>query len=172
MRECESEMDRRFTELRGHGVQKIEELPSSVVIPRIVIVFDEFADLMTNKSAKKYAEGPLRMLVSKGRAAGLHLILSTQRPENNVVIPLIRDNLPNRIALRVASIANSKLIIGSPDAANLVGRGDLYWKCPKLQRLQSPFVSKNELEKSLRCQRLSDVAERVPEPDAKNTRRT
>lgn len=120
-------------------------------MPRWVVVFDEFADLMTDKATKKQLEPLLKRLGAKARAAGIHLILGTQRPEASVVTPLLRSNLPGRIGLQVASEKESKLFLDEPDAAYLFGRGDLVWKRGGgLTRLQSPFVPKAEFDKYLR----------------------
>jgi S-DNA-T family DNA segregation ATPase FtsK/SpoIIIE len=97
-------------------------------------------------------EALLSRLGAKARASGIHLVLATQRPEASVVTPLLRSNLPGRISLRVISEKDSKLILPEqPDAAHLLGRGDLlWWHGGGLIRLQSPFVTKLELETILR----------------------
>src|SRR4029450_9018230 len=112
----------------------------------------EFADLMADKAAKKELEATLKRLGAKARAAGIYLVLSTQRPEAPVVTSLLRSNLPGRISLHVISEKDSKLILSDqPDAAYLLGKGDLFWWHGGGRiRLQSPFVSKPELEKLLR----------------------
>jgi S-DNA-T family DNA segregation ATPase FtsK/SpoIIIE len=73
--------------------------------------------------------------------------MATQRPEASVVTPLLRSNLPGRVALRVASRADSNLILGEPDASDLLGRGDLLWRQGAgLSRLQSPYITRDRLE--------------------------
>ncbi len=115
------------------------------------MVFDEFADLMAERGSKKELEALLTRLGAKARAAGIHLVLRTQRPEARVVTPLLRSNLPGRISLRVIGEKDSNLILEQPDAAYLLGRGDLFWrKGGGLIRLQSPLVSKADLERALR----------------------
>ncbi len=147
-----NEGERRFAEMRD---RRLEDLGQWQAIdpkapPRIVVVFDEFADLMTDKATKKALETPLKRLGGKARAAGIHLVLATQRPEASVVTPLLRSNLPARICLKVASEADSKLILRRPDGADLLGRGDLLWECGGgALRLQSPFVDREELERAL-----------------------
>ena len=87
-----------------------------------------------------------------GRAAGIHLVLGTQRPEATVVTPLLRDNLPARVGLKMASERSSKLILEEPDAAHLLGKGDMLLReGGGLLRLQSPFATKAELAAALRC---------------------
>jgi DNA segregation ATPase FtsK/SpoIIIE, S-DNA-T family len=149
VKECFAETERRFTLLRERFLDDLAGLQAegSDAPPRIFLVFDEFADLMADKEWKKALEAPLRRIGAKSRAAGIHLIMATQRPEASVVTPLLRSNLPGRVALRVASRADSNLIIGETDAADLLGRGDLLWRQGAgLSRLQSPFISRDQLE--------------------------
>ncbi|NEQ16231.1 MAG: DNA translocase FtsK, partial [Moorea sp. SIO3E2] len=114
-------------------------------LPRIVCIFDEYADFMAEKEIRKELELSIKRLGAKARAAGIHLIIATQRPEAKVVTPIIRSNLPGRIALRTASEADSKIIFGgnNTEAAYLLGKGDLlYQKGGKLERLQSLFAER------------------------------
>jgi len=149
---CMAEMDRRYRILEERKLSNISELPPEL-LPRIVLVIDEFASFLEDKESKKVVTALLKRIGAMARAAGIHLILSTQRPDKDVVTPLLRENLPGRIALRVASKAGSDLILGSPDAEHLLGRGDLFWKRGgELLRLQSPYVPQAELERTLRCQ--------------------
>lgn len=151
LEECVVEMERRYKLLQQRGTDHVRQLTGVDVVPRWVIVFDEFADLMTDKATKKLLEPLLKRLGAKARAAGIHLILGTQRPEASVVTPLLRSNLPGRIGLQVASEKESKLFLDEPDAAYLFGKGDLVWKRGGgLTRLQSPFVPKPEFDKFLR----------------------
>jgi hypothetical protein len=152
MEECYNEMERRYTLLQQRGKEHVDELTGADAVPRWVVVFDEFADLMAGRSNKRDMEALLSRLGAKARASGVHLVLGTQRPEASVVTPLLRSNLPGRISLRVISERDSKLILPEqPDAAHLLGRGDLFWwHGGGLIRLQSPFVTKPELEKILR----------------------
>ncbi len=118
-------------------------------LPRIVCIFDEYADFMTDKETRQALEASIKRLGGMARAAGIHLIVATQRPEAGVVTPIIRDNLPGRIALSTCgSEANSKLILGgtSTDAAYLLGKGDLLCQIgAETQRLQSLFADADEL---------------------------
>jgi S-DNA-T family DNA segregation ATPase FtsK/SpoIIIE len=116
-----------------------------------VVVFDEFADLMLEAKSKRELETLLKRLGAKARAAGIHLILGTQRTEASVVTPLLRSNLPGRISLRVTGDRDSKLILDAAGAAELLGRGDLLWRRGgDLLRLQSPYVGEEELRRTLR----------------------
>ncbi|MEJ7638390.1 MAG: FtsK/SpoIIIE domain-containing protein [Singulisphaera sp.] len=148
---CMAEMDRRYRILEERKLANVSELPPEL-LPRIVVVIDEFASFLEDKESKKVVTALLKRIGAMARAAGIHLIVSTQRPDKDVVTPLLRENLPGRIALKVASKAGSDLILGSPDAEHLLGRGDLFWKTGgELRRLQSPFVSQSDLERTLRC---------------------
>ncbi|SIN91238.1 FtsK/SpoIIIE family protein [Singulisphaera sp. GP187] len=150
--ECMAEMDRRYRILEEKKLANVSELPPEL-LPRIVVIIDEFASFLEDKESKKVVTALLKRIGAMARAAGIHLILSTQRPDKDVITPLLRENLPGRIALRVASKAGSDLILGTPDAENLLGRGDLFWKKGgELLRLQSPYVPQAELERTLRCQ--------------------
>ncbi len=147
---CMTEMDRRYAILGERKLSNVSELPPDL-LPRIVLVIDEFASFMEDKESKKVATNLLKRIGAMARAAGIHLVLSTQRPDKDVITPLLRENLPGRIALKVSSKAGSDLILGSTDAENLLGKGDLFWKKGgDLLRLQSPFVSQGELERVLK----------------------
>jgi hypothetical protein len=151
LEDCVDEMERRYLLLQQRGKDHVRHLVGPDAVPRWVIVFDEFADLMVDKSTKKQMEPLLKRLGAKARAAGIHLVLGTQRPEASVVTPILRSNLPGRIGLQVASERESKLFLDEPDAAYLFGKGDLVWKRGGgLIRLQSPFVPKAEFDKYLR----------------------
>ncbi len=148
---CMNEMDRRYSLLAERKLSNISELPADL-LPRIVIIIDEFASFLEDKESKKVVSSLLKRIGAMARAAGIHLVISTQRPDKDVVTPLLRENLPGRIALRVTSKAGSDLILDAPDAENLLGKGDLIWKSGgERLRLQSPFVPQPELEKLLRC---------------------
>ncbi len=115
---------------------------------------------MLEKERKKGLETLLKRLGAKARAAGIHLVLGTQRTEASVVTPLLRSNLPGRVSLRVMGERDSKLIVDAPDAAHLLGRGDLlWWQGAACCGLQSPFVARDQLESCLRVE--SNGAEQV-----------
>jgi DNA segregation ATPase FtsK/SpoIIIE, S-DNA-T family len=150
IRDCLDETGRRYRLLEARGRSDVSQLETSL-LPRIVIVIDEFANLMEDKQVKKVLTALLKKIGSMARAAGIHLVLSTQRPDKDVVTPLLRDNLPGRIALRVPAEAGSNLVLGEPDAAHLLGKGDLIWKSAQgLLRLQSPLATDVEFDASLR----------------------
>ena len=114
-------------------------------LPRIVCIFDEYADFMAEKAVRKVLELSIKRLGAMARAAGIHLIIATQRPEAGIVTPIIRSNLPGRIALRTASEGDSKIVLGGTEtsAAYLLGKGDLLYQIgAKIQRLQSLYAPK------------------------------
>lgn len=112
--------------------------------PPIVCIFDEYADFMAEKAVKDTLEQSIKRLGAMSRAAGIHLIIATQRPEAKVVTPIIRSNLPGRVALKTATEADSIIILdgNQKEAAYLLGKGDLLYKGgSQVQRLQSLFAS-------------------------------
>ena len=112
---------------------------------RHVTVIDEFADLMVEKATNKELELVVQRLGQKGRAAGFHLILATQRPEAKVISPLIKANLQVKIAMKVTSQANSNIILDQPGAECLIGNGDmLLGGSVALKRLQGPRASQTD----------------------------
>jgi len=116
-------------------------------LPYIVIVIDEFADLMM--AAPKDVETAVARLAQKARAAGLHLILATQRPSVDVITGLIKANFPSRIALQVASKIDSRTILDQPGAETLLGNGDMLFsdRGTKLRRIQGAFLSDGEVHR-------------------------
>lgn len=151
IQDCVREMERRFKLFNEQGIGNISELNEANALPRIIVAIDELADVMIDRAAKTALEIPLRRLGGMARAAGIHLLLATQRPDSRVVTPQLRANLPGRICLQVASEAESNLIMDFPDAANLLGKGDLLLKVSgKIVRLQSPFAMQLEFETALR----------------------
>ncbi len=117
------------------------------VLPYIVIVIDEMADLMMTVQGE--VEGPIAMLAQKARAIGIHLLLATQRPSVNVITGLIKANFPSRIAFRVASQVDSRTIIDGAGAEALLGNGDMLFIPPgksEPARLQGAFISSEDTE--------------------------
>ena len=150
MEKLVTEMDKRYNLFETAGCSDLnaynqKQTSTKNYLPRIVCIFDEYADFMTEKETRHALESSIKRLGGMARAAGIHLIIATQRPEAKVVTPIIRDNLPGRIALSTSgSEANSKIILGgsSTEAALLLGKGDLFLQVnAKLQRLQSLYAS-------------------------------
>jgi len=152
------EMDQRYDLLKNAFCKNIKEYNAKFAqrklnpenghryLPYIVLVVDEFADLIM--TAGKEVEHPIARLAQLARAIGIHLIVATQRPSVNVITGMIKANFPARIAFRVISGVDSKTILDSPGAEQLVGRGDmLYFNGNDLTRLQCAFVDTPEVER-------------------------
>ncbi|MGD2180526.1 DNA translocase FtsK [Lusitaniella coriacea] len=150
MEELVIEMEQRYQKFEAAKCANIDTYNQkhSPPLPRIVCIFDEYADFMAEKATRSTLEQSIKRLGSMARAAGIHLIIATQRPEANIVTPIIRSNLPGRIALRTASEADSAIILGGKptEAAYLLGKGDLlYFGGAQLHRLQSLYAVNNSL---------------------------
>lgn len=145
-----SEMDRRYKLFAERGVRNIEgynELSGFQALPYIVIVIDELADLMM--FAPVEVEDAIARLAQMARATGIHLVIATQRPSVNVITGLIKANIPARIAFNVSSMIDSRVILDSPGAEKLLGRGDMLYIPPdqaKATRIQGAFVSEKEVK--------------------------
>ncbi|MEL1252038.1 FtsK/SpoIIIE family DNA translocase [Aurantiacibacter gilvus] len=124
-----------------------EELLEFEVMPQIVVIVDELADLML--VVGKEIEGMLQRLCQKSRAAGIHVITATQRPSVDVITGVIKANLPTRISFAVSSRIDSRTIIGEQGAEQLLGKGDMLYKplSGTLTRVHGPFVSDHEVER-------------------------
>ena len=120
---------------------------SSDILPHIVIVIDEMADLML--SAGRDIEMSIQALAQKARAAGIHLIVATQRPSVDVITGTIKANLPTRISFQVTSKIDSRTILGEQGAEQLLGKGDMLFmeSASQVQRIHGPFVSDQEVDK-------------------------
>jgi len=126
--------------------RKLNPENGHIFLPYIVLVIDEFADLIM--TAGKEVETPLARLAQLSRAVGIHLIIATQRPSVNVITGLIKANFPARIAFRVTSKIDSRTILDSGGAEQLIGRGDLlYSQSNNLTRIQCAFIDTPEVEK-------------------------
>ncbi|WP_071518113.1 DNA translocase FtsK [Geitlerinema sp. PCC 9228] len=152
MEDLVAEMERRYQLFEAARCSQLTQYnrKSDRPEPPIVCIFDEYADFMAEKDTRDALELYIKRLGAMARAAGIHLIVATQRPEARVVTPIIRSNLPGRIALRTASDADSKIILGTQEAsaAYLLGKGDLLYQVgANLQRLQSLFAPEIQLPK-------------------------
>ncbi|MEN9408003.1 MAG: hypothetical protein RLZZ455_1219 [Candidatus Parcubacteria bacterium] len=145
------EMDRRYKLFAERGVRNIDgynELSGFQALPYIVIIVDELADLMM--FAPVEVEDAIARLAQMARATGIHLIIATQRPSVNVITGLIKANIPARIAFNVSSMIDSRVILDTPGAEKLLGRGDMLYIPPdqaKPTRIQGAFVSEKEVKK-------------------------
>ncbi|HRH31865.1 MAG TPA: DNA translocase FtsK, partial [bacterium] len=144
------EMERRLDYLSKFGARDIDSYnaKSKEKMPRIVIVIDELADLMIQN--KREVEAVIVRIAQMARAAGIHLILATQRPSVDVITGTIKANIPTRLAFAVASQVDSKTILDTAGADKLLGRGDMLMSTPELskpRRVQGAYVSDTEIEK-------------------------
>ena len=171
------EMDRRYDILEAESVRDIESYHNNILaqspkktkkndegvevevdndrMPYIVIIIDELADIMT--TYPRELESAIVRLAQMSRAVGIHLILSTQRPEVNVITGLIKANIPARVALKVSSQIDSRTILDAGGAEKLLGAGDMLYSSGDAQpeRLQSAFISEGEVKKVVKY--LSDA---------------
>ena len=165
---CIEEMERRYSLLDQLKVRNIEGYNKTIKntdyladpLPYILIVIDEFADLMLTSS--KQLEPAVSRLTAKARAVGIHLVLATQRPSVDVITGVIKANIPSRIAFMVSSVTDSRVILDAPGAEMLLGKGDMLFKpswTPVLTRIQSAFLSDEEVE------RLVSEVKKMGEPE-------
>ncbi|MCL2318873.1 MAG: DNA translocase FtsK, partial [Treponema sp.] len=165
---CIYEMERRYACLDSMGVRDIRSYNRRIkerdiaaeYMPYIVVVIDEFADLMATTG--KELESTVARLAAMSRAVGIHLVLATQRPSIDVITGLIKANIPSRIAFMVASKMDSRIIIDMVGAEKLLGKGDMLYAGavdPFPVRMQGAFVSEEEVE------RVVDYVKSLGEPD-------
>ena len=149
------EMERRYQLMESLGVRdiynfnmKTKDDPTYEYIPQVVIIIDELADLMM--TAPDQVEDSICRLAQKARAAGMHLILGTQRPSVDVVTGLIKANIPSRISCKTTSQVDSRTILDMAGAEKLIGRGDMLYApvgAPKPMRVQGSFVHEDDVAK-------------------------
>jgi S-DNA-T family DNA segregation ATPase FtsK/SpoIIIE len=144
-----SEMERRyktFTEVGAKNIEAYNNLSGFQSMPYILIFIDELAEIMMFSPSE--VEENICRLAQMARAVGIHLILATQRPSVNVITGLIKANIPTRMSFAVASVTDSRVILDSPGAEKLLGRGDMLYMPPDLAkpvRIQGCFVSDKEI---------------------------
>ena len=148
-----TEMMRRYKTMSDAGVRDLESFNSIVVaeggekLPQLIVIIDELADLML--VAAKEVEDSICRIAQMGRAAGIHLVIATQRPSADVITGLMKANIPSRIAFSVASAMESRIILDTVGAEKLVGKGDMLFApigCGKPLRVQGCFVTDSEVE--------------------------
>lgn len=143
------EMDERYKKLAEVGVKNIDgynELAGYAAMPSIVIVIDELADIML--FAPSEVEENVTRIAQMARAVGIHLVLATQRPSVDVITGLIKANIPTRIAFNVSSMTDSRVVLDTPGAEKLLGKGDMLYIPPdqaRPSRVQGTFVSEPEI---------------------------
>ncbi|NCN82682.1 MAG: DNA translocase FtsK [Candidatus Pacebacteria bacterium] len=143
------EMEERYKKLAEVGVKNIagyNELAGHSAMPSIVIIIDELADVMLFAPAE--VEESITRIAQMARAVGIHLVLATQRPSVDVITGLIKANIPARIAFNVSSMTDSRVVLDTPGAEKLLGRGDMLFIPPdqaKPSRIQGAYVSDSEI---------------------------
>ena len=143
------EMENRYRLMTKEGVRNIDgyNLKHALAMPYIVVVVDEMSDLML--VAGKEIENYIQKLSQMARAAGIHIIMATQRPSVDVITGTIKANFPTRISFQVTSKIDSRTILGEQGAEQLLGKGDMLYmsSANRIVRIHAPFVSDNEIEK-------------------------
>ncbi|AWG42648.1 DNA translocase FtsK [Candidatus Borreliella tachyglossi] len=154
LRWCLDEMERRYVlldnflvrDINAYNRKILEDRLSEVALPYLVIIIDEFADLIL--SARKDLENLISRLAAMARAVGIHLALATQRPSVDVITGVIKANFPSRISFMVASAMDSRIILGVSGAEKLLGKGDMLYVSPTTpfpQRIQGGFLNEKEV---------------------------
>jgi S-DNA-T family DNA segregation ATPase FtsK/SpoIIIE len=144
------EMESRYRELERLGVADLWEWKQKEksAPPRLVLLCDEYADLLQGARERKELEQRIARLGAKARAAGIHLVLATQRASRDVVTGVIKANLTGRVCLRVAEPLESRLVLNTAGAENLTGNGDLLWSSGgEPVRLQAPLLDEESKAK-------------------------
>lgn len=162
------EMERRYTLLKENKVKNLAEYNEKAEekMYKIVFIIDEMADMMMSSAAnRKEVDNCVNRLAAKARAAGIYLILATQRPSVNVITGTIKANIPTRIAFGVVSEVDSRTILGRKGAEELVGKWDMLYMDQNTKfpiRIQAPFISTEEIDKivtSLKNKYMKDLTE-------------
>ncbi len=164
LRWAANEMDRRYHVLAKVGVKKLSEFnsrpkpaepefdhegnPIPDKMPLLVIILDELADLMMTE-AKKDVETNITRIAQKGRAAGIHIIVATQRPSTNIITGVIKANLPTRLCFQVRSLVDSRVVLDTPGAEKLLGMGDMLVMTSssmEIERVQGAWVKDDDIK--------------------------
>jgi DNA segregation ATPase FtsK/SpoIIIE and related proteins len=160
------EMKNRYKLMSSEGVRDIDgyNQKHKLKMPYIIVVVDEMSDLMLVSG--KEIENYVQKLSAMARAAGIHIIMATQRPSVDVITGTIKANFPNRISFQVSSKIDSKTILGEQGAEQLLGKGDMLFmsSANKIFRIHGPYVSESEIEKVssfLRAQGDPDYVEEI-----------
>ena len=154
LKEAVDEMQRRYLLFRQHGKRSLVEynsvVDSSEQLPWWLVVLDEYADLTHDPQSKKDIEAELKRLAQKARAAGIHVIIATQKPSAEVISTNLRSNLPAQLALRVKSAIESRVVIDEAGAENLNGKGDALLKAEgRITRVQCSRVDASAIHGAL-----------------------
>ncbi len=162
-------MQTGFDQETGEAIYEKEELDLEP-LPYIVVIVDEMADLMM--VAGKDIEGAVQRLAQMARAAGIHVIMATQRPSVDVITGTIKANFPTRISFQVTSKIDSRTILGEQGAEQLLGQGDMLYMAGggRISRVHGPFVSDDEVEKVVAPPRSRRARRTISRPSPPPTR--
>ena len=171
-----NEMEKRYRILAAARVKKISEFNSRPIpetpvldddgvqipdrLPVLLVIIDELGDLMMTE-AKKDVENSITRIAQKGRAAGVHVVVATQRPSTNVITGVIKANLPTRLCFQVRSLIDSRVVLDSPGGEKLLGKGDMLYMSPSsmhIERVQGSFVPDADIQKVVEF-----VSEQMPQ---------
>ena len=171
-----NEMERRYRILANAGVKKLSEFNSRPdketpiydedgqlvppKLPVLIVIIDELADLMMTE-AKKDAETSITRIAQKGRAAGIHIVVATQRPSTNVITGVIKANLPTRFCFQVRSMVDSRVVLDTNGAEKLLGQGDMLFMSPasmNIERVQGAWVKDSDIKEIVKF-----VSNQVPQ---------
>ena len=189
LRWATTEMDKRYLWLAKTGVKKLKDfnnrklpdtpmldddgLPIPDRLPVLIVIIDELADLMVT-DAKSDIETSISRIAAKGRAAGVHIVVATQRPSRDVITGTIKSNLPTRIAFRVVSVVDSRVILDQKGAESLLGMGDMLLLAPnsaEIDRIQGSLVADDDIKEVVKFvsnqvpQQFDDQVIAAPEED-------
>jgi S-DNA-T family DNA segregation ATPase FtsK/SpoIIIE len=149
----------RTRNLSGFNSRSIPEIPElddagmpiPAKMPNLIIIIDELADIMMT-DVKDDVETNIARIAQKGRAAGIHIVIATQRPSVNIITGFIKANMPTRIAFKVSSSVDSRVILDQAGAEKLLGSGDMLFSPPgssNLERIQGAMIDDRDIEKAI-----------------------
>jgi S-DNA-T family DNA segregation ATPase FtsK/SpoIIIE len=151
-----TEMDQRYKLFRSHGVRDLRAFNAAAApadrLPMLFLVHDEFAEWMLTENYRDAISAIVQRLGVKARAAGIHLVFAAQRPDANVMPIQLRDNLGNRLILKVSSVGTSEIALGVKGAESLLGLGHLAARLngePGIVFAQAPFLSDEDIERAV-----------------------
>lgn len=162
-----NEMDHRykmFAQVGARNIDSYNEISGFQALPHIILVIDELADIMLFSPVE--VEDCITRIAQMSRATGIHMVLATQRPSVDVITGLIKANIPARIALAVASLTDSRVILDSPGAEKLLGRGDMLFLPPdeaKPRRIQGAYISDGDINRLIEFLRKTGIAPQYTE---------
>ena len=154
LRQTVDELERRYALLAKNGAKTIREFNAKAgnqpKLPYLIVIIDELGDLMMDDARRDVVENAIVSIAQKGRAAGIHLIVATQRPSTNIITGIIKANFPTRICFQVRSSDDSKAVLDAAGAEKLLGKGDMLMMQPlssDLKRMQGAYIPDGDVER-------------------------